>query len=402
MSERTGDRRQRLDHICTQLLSPQCTQYVEDFLSSLPGCSADELLDLIDAEVCRRSDLGEAPALAEYARRFPSLGAAALSQLFEVHLLETATRRQREVPQYCLPGLAQGAIVARDGNSEVRRARVTSQTQWGAVRTFSTETWDTDARAVAAAMIDAAGQIQHRHLLSFTSLALSDERGNLFARLPNVEGASLRSCLTRPMSPRQAAAKLLPVVGAVHSAAAEGVDLGDVQLEHLRLDHFDRVCLLGMGRLPDAPKPRSEQPLAMVLPARIAALGQVWRELNKLPDGADAEPLPATSAGGPARSPGSSGAAHTHPSPAGAAMPTSRASIAGDPCEARSTTVRTDSDPDRIAAGRIAEACLTGAYRSLDDLLEDLDRLLNLNVAPHSREWRYQRSHSQLRWLRWR
>src|SRR5207245_2683020 len=62
---------------------------VESYLDAAPELRADDdaVLDLIYAEVVVRDELGEAPALEEYERRFPHL-AAALRRQFALHLLQ--------------------------------------------------------------------------------------------------------------------------------------------------------------------------------------------------------------------------------------------------------------------------------------------------------------------------
>lgn len=237
-----------LDEICSQLLSPDCGLFVEDMLPRLPNYDSEELLDLIDAELCRRTDRGESPGFEEFAGRFPKLSMETLAQLFEVHLLESGARA-RETPNFQLPGIVQGGLLSRCPDGEIRRARPESTAQWIAVRVFETANWGADLQTAAATWIESVATFEHSHLLNYLPPVRSDACGNLYAWLPNAEGTRLTIQTVRPLTPQQAATYLLPVAGAFELAREQGVWLGNIQVEYLQVDHFNRLRLLGSGAL---------------------------------------------------------------------------------------------------------------------------------------------------------
>ena len=237
-----------LDEICGQLLSPESALFVEDVLARLPDYDSEELLDLIDAELCRRTDRGESPVFEEFAGRFPQLSMETLAQLFEVHLLESGVRG-RETPNFHLPGIVQGMLLSRCDDGEIRRARPESSAEWIAVRVFETASWTDPQRGIARQWLNSVSQWTHSHLLNYRGAIHEDELGNLFAWLPNAEGTPLASRLVKPISPPLAAQYLLPVAGAAELARQQGVWIGDVQVEHLQIDHYNRLRLLGSGGL---------------------------------------------------------------------------------------------------------------------------------------------------------
>lgn len=243
-----GPERRALDDACLKLLAPDCRHKVEDLLPQLPRCDNEDLLDLIDAELCRRQELGESPGHEEYAARFPRLDPVDLRRLFEVHQIESGGQQRSSPPPYELPGMRLGAVVVADDNSEVRRARRVRAAKWISVRVFASQQWSPEQRRQATKLLAQSAAFSHRHILPSDPPRV-DPDGRLFSALEAAEGTPLRKRLRRAMTGRDAARYLLPLVGAVELARQQGIWLGEIEPEHLIIDHFDRLCLLGFGGL---------------------------------------------------------------------------------------------------------------------------------------------------------
>jgi serine/threonine protein kinase/Tfp pilus assembly protein PilF len=263
----------------------------EDYLARDPALRSDPelLLDLLYNEVRLREELGEAPELDEYRRRFPELGEM-LQVQFEIHramqvdqvidvLSSSAEAVEQARSEPACPTIAGYEVLGELGRGAmgvVYRARQLRLNRPVALKMIlagahagprERERFETEAQAIA--------RLQHPHIVQIHEIGEQD--GLPFLCMELVQAGSLAQKMAgRPLPPRPAAQLVEMLARAVHHAheeqivhrdlkpanvllarsdAQRGVPLGDPE----GTDWFEpKITDFGLAKLLDGEAPASE------------------------------------------------------------------------------------------------------------------------------------------------
>ena len=217
---------------------------VEEYIAAVPELEGtDDVLELIDAEVCVRQELGTPANREELLDRFPQ-HASAIERMFVLDELEAQLRPPAR-PRERLPKIAGYQLTNRvvsDTMSVTFRA-IGDDKAVRLVRLFD-EGSRNDRQLVAA--IKSAATLQHPSILEIQQVNAEDER--LYYAMPFTDGTPLRGLITRPVDAKQAAPWLKTIATAIAFAESEGMSLGSVQAEQVLIDHHDQARVLGFGQ----------------------------------------------------------------------------------------------------------------------------------------------------------
>lgn len=217
---------------------------VEEYVAAVPELAGDnDILDLIDAEICVRQELGWPAERDELVGRFPSL-ASAIDRMFvlddiENHL-KTPPRRTRErLPD--LEGFRLTHRLISDHQSSIFRAHAADETI-RLVRVFQDGSRDDP---ILVSGLKTASRFEHPSVLSMDPIGADGER--VYYAMPFVDGTPLRNLIPRPIDPKKAGAWLKSLAAAIACAESESIPIGSISAEHILIDHGDQVRILGCG-----------------------------------------------------------------------------------------------------------------------------------------------------------
>ena len=224
----------------------------EVYLHRHPELAADpeRALELVYHEVLLREELGEAPRLEEYLRRFPQL-VGRLKPLFEVHqalesggVLETAGpeggRRIRAVensavPPPAVPGYEVLGRLGRGGMGVVYRARDLRLNRLVALK-MVLGGLNAGASYVARFRAEAEAQARLQHPNIVQIYEVGDAGGCPYFALEHVPGGRLDDRIRgRPQAPRPAAELVESLARAVHYAHQRGLVHRDLKPSNILL-----------------------------------------------------------------------------------------------------------------------------------------------------------------------
>jgi tRNA A-37 threonylcarbamoyl transferase component Bud32 len=251
-----------------------------------PPAADEDVLDLIYAEIVAREEIGEAPALDEYLRRFPQY-AEPLRRQFAVHRMlalpqwSSATADEAPTPA---PLHADGPLPAaplcyeilaelgRGGMGVVYKARqlklgrlTALKVIGGGGRASEEQLRRFRAEAVAAARLQHPGVVQ--------IYDVGEHEGRPFVALEYVDGGSLADRLRgAPLPARVAAELLLPLARAVHYAHERGVVHRDLKPANVLLDADGRpkIADFGLAKRLDADAARTASGAVLGTPRYMA------------------------------------------------------------------------------------------------------------------------------------
>jgi serine/threonine protein kinase len=217
---------------------------VEEYVAAVPALNnPDDVLELIDAEVCVRQELRTPANREELLSRFPQ-HASAIERMFVLDELEAQLRppaRARErLPQ--IAGYQLTNQVVSDTTSATFRA-IGDDKAVRLVRLFG-EGSRNDQRLVSA--IKSAAALQHPAILAIQQVSAEDER--IYYAMPFTDGTPLRSLIARPVDTKQTAPWLRTIATTIAFAESQGVSLGIIQAEQVLIDHHDQARVLGFGQ----------------------------------------------------------------------------------------------------------------------------------------------------------
>jgi serine/threonine protein kinase len=216
---------------------------VEELLRQHPSLHGEHegVLDLIYQEVVLRERRGESPRRDEYLRRFPEL-AAAITDQFDVH---QAIEAGPELP--AVPGYELLAEIGCGGMGRVYRARDVARDRLVAVKVLRPE--HSAKRAVRkrfVAEVRAAAALDHPNIVKV--YAAGEAGGEPYFVMELIDGFSLEEVVRRgPADPVRAAAWLIPVADAVHSAHEKGVIHRDLKPANVMIDAAGRPRVMDFG-----------------------------------------------------------------------------------------------------------------------------------------------------------
>ena len=218
---------------------------VEDYLSQVPELLADsdDLLDLIDAEICTRRELGLTPDFDDYVRRFPDLSTQ-VERLFVLDDIETKLESDAIPVRDKLPEIEGFRLTRRmflDSSSATYRAQDSNRRPC-LLRLF--EEGSRDNRRLNAAL-KSARDVRHPAVLLIQRLGAIDDR--LYFTTDLVDGLPLSTLIVDGQSARKVASWLNPVILAAAFARGEGQCLGRIGIEHILIDHKDQPRVVGFG-----------------------------------------------------------------------------------------------------------------------------------------------------------
>ncbi len=252
----------------------------EDYLQRYPALAAgaEHALELIYGEFLVREELGEAPAPAEYLRRFPRY-AALLEDQFRLHRglegrtarfdadpapsgnatsLRSAGRpdlppRRQAAPGPAVDGYEILSELGRGGMAVVYRARQLSLNRLVALKFLR---WGPDSSAEERARFrgeaEAFARLQHPNVVQVYEVGEQD--GRPFLALELLEGGSLARRLNGTPWPARAAAGLIePLARAVHVAHKLNIVHRDLKPDNILLaaDGTPKVADFGLAKLLD-------------------------------------------------------------------------------------------------------------------------------------------------------
>jgi formylglycine-generating enzyme required for sulfatase activity len=231
--------------------------FVEAYLDRQPWLRTDDeaMLELILREVLLRCQAGEAPALAEYQRRFPHL-AEQLARQFEVEdfiakatvLSGTAIHEAPAVPPPlpgqlpatpCIPGYEVLSVLGQGGMGVVYRARQHKLDRIVALKMIHrlSAVFPQDRTALLERLrseAEALARLQHPDIVQIFELGECD--GLPFLALEYVPGGSLAGKLAgTPQPADQAAALVQRLARAMHAAHQCGVLHRDLKPDNILL-----------------------------------------------------------------------------------------------------------------------------------------------------------------------
>lgn len=218
---------------------------VEDYLQAVPELqNKDDILDLLDAEICVRKELGETPRDGRFVERFPEMQSE-IERLFAFDLIESTlgdapaplSRRMPEVPGFQLKRL-----LFRDECSTVYRAK-DNQQQPVLLRLFNAGSRDDEPLKLA---LRVASELKHPNLLSIEQLGASEE--SLYYTTTAIDAPQLRTLLDRPPEPGIAAEWARSIAAAMVLGLEQKMPLGAVKTSQVLIDHSNQPQIIGFGQ----------------------------------------------------------------------------------------------------------------------------------------------------------
>lgn len=246
---------------------------VEQYLKDAPELRDDteELLDLIDAEICTRRERGDVPNANEYVRRFPKL-ATQVGRLFVLDNIESqmesdAIPKRDKTPD--VPGFRLTRRFISDSISITYRAH-DHKRRTCLVRLFEPGSRNdrqlNDALRMAvppsATVASAATKTWHPNILAIHTRNAVDDR--LFCVTEFADGLPLTRLITDGLTASKTAAWLYAVVNAMAFARIEQHSLGQVGATHILIDHKDQPRIIGSGLPLDESDPATSATLDIV------------------------------------------------------------------------------------------------------------------------------------------
>lgn len=221
---------------------------VEDYTQSIDGLNnADDILDLLDAEICVRRELGESPTANEMMHRYPALRDE-VSRLFEIDDIEQEINTPRQSPKTQLPkvpGFELTKELWSDAVSVIYRGRTVSKRTDSIVRLFAEGS--RDDRALSMGLANATA-LRHPASLRITHFNAVEDR--LFYATQNPNAVAMPSLTSKPVPGMTTARWLQPIAGAIALGSIEHQDPGLVTIYQIVVDHADRAMLIGYGERP--------------------------------------------------------------------------------------------------------------------------------------------------------
>jgi serine/threonine-protein kinase len=255
----------------------------EDYLRQQPALAAapPHALDLIYSEFLLREELGELPAVEEYARRFPAF-ADELQLQVELHRAATpALTTQPAAPPAgpcpelhfpVVPGYELLEVISRGGMGVVYRARQSSLNRIVALKMIlAREHLDADQLTRFGAEAEAIARLQHPNIVQIHEVGAC--RGWPYFSMEFLEGGSLdRHLGGRPQPARQAAALVRLLAGAMHAAHQRGVVHRDLKPGNVLLaaDGTPKVTDFGLAKRLDGPAGQTQTGAILGTPSYMA------------------------------------------------------------------------------------------------------------------------------------
>ncbi len=227
---------------------------VEDYTRTVKRLdSADAILDLLDAELCVRRELGETPNADELTARFPNLRDE-VARLFEIDDIEQQINTPAPVesaPLPEVPGFQLAKELWSDSVSTVFRARSIETRSESLLRLFADGSRDDKelAQHIANAI-----PLRHPSILRITHFNAFEAR--LFYAVANSHAVPLREVACQPVAGRMAAEWAQSISSAAALATIEQADLGVITDRQIVLDHTNQPRIIGFGAT--VPKQPSE------------------------------------------------------------------------------------------------------------------------------------------------
>ena len=220
---------------------------VEEYVSAIPKLERDDdVLDLIDAEVCARQELGQPADRDELTQRFPALASAIERMFFLDDLEEQLQKPSNEIPLVKLPdlhGFQLRKLLWTDGYSSTFRA-VAKDGKPRLVRLFNEGSRDEPA-LVSALNAVAGTNESHPSLIPVERIGAYEDR--VFYSMPFVDGSVLHSLLRKPIEPMRVAGWLRSLAIVQAFAESTNLNLGQLQAESVLIDHHNSPRILGFG-----------------------------------------------------------------------------------------------------------------------------------------------------------
>jgi serine/threonine-protein kinase len=256
---------------------------VEDYLRQLPALAAEPLhaLDLIYSEFLLREELGESPAVEEYARRFPAF-ADELHLQVELHRAVTPSRTAQPpatlagpcpdphfpvVPDYELL-----EVIGRGGMGVVYRARQSNLNRTVALKMIlAWEHLDAEQLTRFRAEAQAIARLQHPNIVQIHEVG--EYRDWPYFSMEFLEGGSLdRQLGGRPQPAQQAAVLVRILAGAMHAAHQRGVVHRDLKPGNVLLaaDGTPKISDFGLAKMLDGPAGQTQTGAILGTPSYMA------------------------------------------------------------------------------------------------------------------------------------
>lgn len=221
---------------------------VEDYTRTIDGLNnTDDILDLLDAEICVRRELGDSPTADEMTRRYPNLRDE-VARLFEIDDIEQEINAPKRSPKPQLPnvpGFELTKALWSDSVSVIYRGRTVSKRTDSLVRLFGTGS--SDDRPLANGLANATA-LRHPSSLRITHFNTVDER--LFYATGNPNAVPMASLTTKPVPAATAARWLQSIAAVIAVGRIEDQDPGLVRIEQIIVNHSDQAILIGYGERP--------------------------------------------------------------------------------------------------------------------------------------------------------
>ncbi len=224
------------------------TARVEDYTQVIDRLdNPDDILDLLDAEICVRRELGETPCVEEIMQRYPNLRDE-VARLFEIDDIEQEINTPARPPRADLPAVPGFELTKQlwtDEASVIYRGRTVSKRTDSLVRVF--KTGSRDDQQLSSQLGKATG-LQHPSSLPITHF---NAIGNsLFYAMENPNAVPLSSLATQPVPGPTVARWLQSIAAVIAIGQLDDTDLGLVTMDQIVIDHADQAQLIGYGRCP--------------------------------------------------------------------------------------------------------------------------------------------------------
>jgi WD40 repeat protein/serine/threonine protein kinase len=258
-------------------------------LERLPALRNDTegVLDLIVHELSLRERAGEAPKVAEYLARFPSLAGLLEPQLQLRELVRTSESTPKIDGGQSLLGVArasdQGAIsappgyeieveVGRGGMGVVYRARQLALNRRVALKVVLAGSHADPARLARVHVeAQAVARLQHPNIVQI--FEVSEHGGCPFLALEYVEGGNLATvCAGRPHAPRWVAELVETLARAVHEVHRMGIVHRDLKPTNILLttSGTPKVADFGLAKILEGESARTDSSIVIGTPSYMA------------------------------------------------------------------------------------------------------------------------------------
>jgi hypothetical protein len=226
---------------------------VEEYVSSVPDLQDDDdLLDLIDAEVCVRQELGQPANRDELTKRFPSLSSA-IDRMFFLDELEERIQADSQPVRPQLPTVEGYRLLKQLSTTEncATYGAVASGGSRCLLRLFGTGSRD-DGSLMSALREVASFRESHPSLLPIQHIGAMGNQ--VFYTTRFVDGSVMRSLIAKPVEPKKAAEWLRGLAIAFAFADGHEVSLGGVSADQVLIDHRNIPRVIGYCQMPANPQ----------------------------------------------------------------------------------------------------------------------------------------------------